>query len=223
MNAVLAFDIVPIMSDSTIFNFAIWGPYIHPGLATPGDLIGTGHNDICVPDVPPIRCSYADVGPLVGLHYDNTLPTTEGANGTGFVQHLVTNPYETYLLYVDRKVGTGQYVINWLQPPPGFGPIAVIECYQFPSNVSIEEIAIEDPIGLYPNPNNGGFSIQNNSAYSFGKLRVIDIGGRIVHEQRSELVPGDRVEMDLGGMAPGTYTVQLIGPAVKRSMRLVIH
>jgi len=65
-----------------------------------------------------------------------------------------------------------------------------------PQNGSFEPI-------LYPNPNNGQFIIKHNSEWKF---EVFDLTGRLVWTEFSS-----RVNFDLTMLAPGQYTIKLLG------------
>ncbi len=113
----LAFHIVPQGSSFTIFDFAVWGPF--PSV--------TPLTNICPPPIPgmlgqPTRCSWASFFGTKGLNYNNSLPTSEGGGGTGFVRHLTVNPGEKYIIYVDNWAVTNatQFQIVWIPVPNGF-------------------------------------------------------------------------------------------------------
>jgi hypothetical protein len=126
---------------NTVFDFAIWGPYPSSAFVS----------DMCPVDQQPIRCNYATIGaPAVkGLAYDNTLPTSQAAGGGAMVKHLIVDPGQQYLMFVNNRSGNGhRFRIVWKTPgpafvadaadcivgtsPPSAGSFGSVSCYALP-------------------------------------------------------------------------------------------
>lgn len=69
----------------------------------------------------------------------------------------------------------------------------------------------DDAVILYPNPNNGTFSIRINSTlYSYLGMKVYDASGKLVHRQNfSGLQYGRVLPIDLRKLAAGVYNVTI--------------
>jgi hypothetical protein len=81
----IAFDIQPgVPAD---YDWAIWGPYI----GVPA----------CIPNSPPLRCSYAAGGGPTGMNLTSA-DLSEGAGGDRYVRYIDALAGQTFLLYVDR-------------------------------------------------------------------------------------------------------------------------
>lgn len=76
--------------------------------------------------------------------------------------------------------------------------------------LSAEDIEQNKTISLYPNPNNGQFSIRlDNSNYKNGYVKVVNAMGQIIYDQ--SISPNQQqLQLNLAGQPPGTYIVSLV-------------
>jgi hypothetical protein len=92
------------------------------------------------------------------------------------------------------------------------------------NTVGIEEQASSFPLAVYPNPNDGRFTVvAEGLGGSAVALEVLDLSGRIVHQQRINAAQGRVNEpLDLQ-LAPGTYAVRLSDSTHQRMARAVVR
>ncbi len=87
-----------------------------------------------------------------------------------------------------------------------------------------ENITRAPELALYPNPNDGRFTVVaeglTNGAVS---LEVLDLSGRILHQQRINAAQGRAFEQLELQLAPGTYVVRLLNGAHQRMARAVVR
>lgn len=92
------------------------------------------------------------------------------------------------------------------------------------NTVGIEEQSSFFPLALYPNPNDGRFTVVAEGLDAGAvSLEVLDLSGRIVHQQRINTAQG-RVNEPLAlDMAPGTYVVRLFDGTHQHMARAVVR
>jgi hypothetical protein len=76
---------------------------------------------------------------------------------------------------------------------------------------------------LFPNPSNGDFSLVGpvNGAV---EVTVIDLRGRTVHQELALVARGQVHGLNLSGrLAPGSYTVRVLGEGEATTLRLVVR
>jgi hypothetical protein len=97
-----AFTISPT-NGTDDYDFAIWGPY--PS--------GSTASTMCPPSVAPMLCSWAGGAGNTGLA-DGSGDLTEGAGGDGFVEDIVANAGDTYVLLIDNFSSTASpFDLTW--------------------------------------------------------------------------------------------------------------
>lgn len=83
-----------------------------------------------------------------------------------------------------------------------------------PSSVNISD---ENKFSIYPNPNNGIFTITGSETYD---ISVVDISGRLVYSQPKN---GNKTIVDISHLQQGIYIVQLLRDNEVYSYRIVKH
>jgi PKD repeat protein len=74
----------------------------------------------------------------------------------------------------------------------------------------IADLAAPGAVNLFPNPNNGAFTLQVNMSAPELIIEVTDLQGRIVFiSQEQHIAPGFLRQVVLGDVAPGMYLVKL--------------
>ena len=91
--------------------------------------------------------------------------------------------------------------IQLLLPTPG----------TYNSNVSVNEILIENTFSLYPNPTSNNFNIQwTSNSSELVQIRIVDIAGKVVYQNSHTVSVGmNIIEMDAQSWANGYYTIEL--------------
>jgi hypothetical protein len=82
-------------------------------------------------------------------------------------------------------------------------------------NVGLESHKL-DEIRLSPNPNNGVFSIENNSQNEFGELEIMDLSGNIVYRNFN-----NQVNYDLSNLVDGMYFVLLKSDNLTKMIKFI--
>ncbi len=88
---------------------------------------------------------------------------------------------------------------------------------------SIEEFGFEN-FAVYPNPNNGTFSVQLNGSLERSiKFEVFDIGGRYMHNKSYDNVGDFNEEIRLRNIRPGVYLLVVSDGKRKTTKKIVIR
>ena len=101
--------------------------------------------------------------------------------------------------------------------------MADIFCGEFPINVGISE-KHTDQVQIYPNPNNGTFTLVSNAEAGPIQLRLIDVTGRTIHYSEPELEAGSELMIDVQGLASaGVYKLLINNGRHSGSINVVIQ
>jgi len=73
----------------------------------------------------------------------------------------------------------------------------------------IQTTIVENAYELFPNPNNGNFSIKSNNQAGMVDISILDILGKIVHTERSFMEQNSTKSLALEALTVGTYFVQI--------------
>lgn len=85
-------------------------------------------------------------------------------------------------------------------------PYKVSVCYPAGVNEITEGIALN----IYPNPNQGTFTVSVSSAdHISGQITVLDQLGRVIHTQTVDASGTKQIPMELGHIAPGVYVLMM--------------
>jgi hypothetical protein len=81
-----------------------------------------------------------------------------------------------------------------------------------------------DAIALFPNPNNGRFTLRSGMSAGMLDLRIHSIEGRLVHAERWTALQGAAIELGLEHLAQGSYVMALSNASGELStIRFVIQ
>lgn len=88
--------------------------------------------------------------------------------------------------------------------------------------------SVLDPIAtewtVFPNPNNGRFTIQYAGEPGKVEIDVFDATGRTVHHEETDLESGEQHQLDLAGqLAKGAYTLRLVTGGSSMEQRLMVR
>lgn len=101
-------------------------------------------------------------------------------------------------------------------------------CTNFSDTVSVTGISVDDiseftNVNVYPNPNDGTFTIELfNTQSNNAMLRVIDIAGAVVAEEQLIGISGATRHTYSLDIAPGIYSVQVISDRGTVAQRIII-
>jgi len=89
------------------------------------------------------------------------------------------------------------------------------------SIVSVPELDNPMEISVYPNPNNGVFSIDFENYTGDATVEVVDVTGKLVYVSMKMVSPDVSIDVDLGAVASGVYFVNVSGEFDKYSIRVM--
>ncbi|MES2627707.1 MAG: T9SS type A sorting domain-containing protein [Bacteroidota bacterium] len=87
----------------------------------------------------------------------------------------------------------------------------------------INKVAAANTFSIYPNPNNGVFTIENTVADKI-TIEVLDMTGKVVYDNALEVVKGNKTIVNLSGASKGVYTIRINGNSNgSESHRIVVQ
>lgn len=90
--------------------------------------------------------------------------------------------------------------------------------------VGVVENLLEDGVNVYPNPNNGEFTIAVNATIGDVKIEILDMQGRVVYvSQESNVTAGFTNVVSLDGMSNGIYMVRLTSANAQRMIKVSVE
>jgi len=89
--------------------------------------------------------------------------------------------------------------------------------------VSTPEVTPGGPFTLFPNPGSGVFNVQYVGTNGLATIDVLDVTGRIVYDQRSQVTNGSTHTLELTHLRSGNYIVQLTVGDVRTAQRLMVE
>jgi len=111
------------------------------------------------------------------------------------------------IAYMDPSNEAGFYTICAFAS--GGGCTGDTVCFVTELTVDVAQLTRDDgTVSIYPNPNNGQFTITMNELPTKGRVVVLDALGKQVHQQRANSGTSN-VQMDLGDLASGVYYVRI--------------
>lgn len=164
--------------------------------------------------------SYTIDGFIENVEY--TFSICEGGDAGAWSPAIsVTDPNGVVVAYEENCT------ITWIAEMAGTYIIGISEvgsCYisdntatsnGFPSltcqgTIGLEKIENNVNFSVYPNPNNGSFSIANVGIAGNYNIELIDLTGRTVYAQTSEIAANAETYISTNGIAPGVYTLRMI-------------
>jgi hypothetical protein len=141
----------------------------------------------------------------VSDNYDKTLTVVQG--GSYITDYLVNYKYGQYTLTYNCTDASGNKADEEVRY------IMVKDC-----QLSVQEGGIEEYVRLYPNPNQGMFTIEVNKGNS-ATVIVLNSVGQVVKEQKLQKTQMGKFNIDLSKEGDGIYMVRIMtdeGTVVKR-------
>jgi hypothetical protein len=90
--------------------------------------------------------------------------------------------------------------------------------------VGVEESSLENSVIVYPNPNNGEFTIAVNANVGDLKIEVVDMQGRVVFaSQENNVQAGFTSRVSLNEMAKGIYMVRLTSADAQQMIKVAVQ
>jgi hypothetical protein len=142
--------------------------------------------------------------------------SNNGANRIRFLDDVTfTMPWFVSVLYTDQWYNNG----NAMRMFMNFGRAS--------SGVSVQELASDVRLNLYPNPAQGDFAMLDIAAERpAGKVscEILDMTGRLVAAQSSQIAGmKETLPLDISGLNAGLYQVRVSMLGGSRTLRLVVN
>lgn len=89
--------------------------------------------------------------------------------------------------------------------------------------VGIDEISFEESFKVYPNPNNGVFTIVNEGIAQQSSIKLLDIQGRIVYDDQYYFTKNGKKQIELSNLTGGVYVLLIQSEGKQEQYRIVIE
>jgi hypothetical protein len=86
----------------------------------------------------------------------------------------------------------------------------------------IQSLSAEAVYGLFPNPNEGRFSIENKGAAGNLILKVRDIYGKIIYLQEAYLENKEQFQIEVPGIAGGMYLIEIQKGGTVKVLKMIV-
>ena len=143
--------------------------------------------------------------------YDAVIEVFDGCGGTslGCADATLSCEAEEVAL-TGLTVGNTYYarVYHWFTATPSPNSVAVCVVEGGSINIGMEEKVVSEWL-LFPNPNEGQFSLTYLGASGNANIEARDVTGRIVFRTVQRVNTNTQVQVDLGDVLPGNYFVNL--------------
>jgi hypothetical protein len=90
--------------------------------------------------------------------------------------------------------------------------------------VGVSEMTFENSINVYPNPNNGAFTVAVNANVEHLTIEVLDMQGRVVYASSvNDVTAGYATQVNLDGVTNGMYLVRLTGNDAQQLIKVSVQ
>lgn len=89
--------------------------------------------------------------------------------------------------------------------------------------MSTNDLVALDDINIFPNPNNGLFSIMNNGGADLFTISIFDVTGKMVSSEKVQLNTGSQYNVDLSSKARGLYSLQFVSETKAGTFKVVVE
>jgi hypothetical protein len=203
----LGFTVTP--ASGADYDLAVWGPY------PTGSTVG----NICPPSSPPLRCTYACCAGPTGLAVNSSLPTSEGAGGSGFVRHIDATVGQVYLMYIDNFSMNGvQFSMNWTGTAQVGCEILPIELLDFTAEAIGKEVQVD--WSTASESNSAWYDVERSAnGQEFAAIGRVDAAGNSSITSTYRFVDQDPLDglsyyrlrqVDVQGAAVNTHAVPVL-------------
>ena len=91
------------------------------------------------------------------------------------------------------------------------------------SGIGIEEFSFNENFTVYPNPNNGVFTIQNEGVAHESSVELMDIQGRVVYDNQMYFTKNGKKQIEVNSLNSGVYILLLQSEGKLEQHRIVIE
>jgi hypothetical protein len=89
------------------------------------------------------------------------------------------------------------------------------------TNVSVDEVSLENGVVISPNPTTGKFVISTQNYAGEVAIEVLDVTGKLIFQTTTQLSPSSEKHINLSEMADGIYIVNISDLNQSHSIRVV--
>lgn len=89
--------------------------------------------------------------------------------------------------------------------------------------VGIDEVSFDESFKVYPNPNNGVFTIVNEGNAQQSSIKLLDIQGRVVYDNQYYFTKNGRKQIELSDLTGGVYVLLIQSEGKQEQHRIVIE
>ena len=90
-------------------------------------------------------------------------------------------------------------------------------------DLGVDEISFNNSFKVYPNPNNGEFTIQNIGDAQQSSVKLMDIQGRVVYDSQYYFNENGMKQIRVGKLNAGVYLLLLQSDGKLEQHRIVIQ
>lgn len=159
-------------------------------------------------------------GTDIGVYFKNDTMTSWELYSDGLPNVIVSDleiDYDTEKIYCStfgRGVWSAELLDTSSFPEP--------DTTQNPNPSGLFQLEDLEELSLYPNPNNGYFNLELNSASKLDvSLEIVDVTGKVVHQSKGTIMDSFKREFDLK-LDPGLYFLKIQKGSSKRVKRFVV-
>ncbi len=121
-----------------------------------------------------------------------------------------------------NQPGTYQVKFN-ITDPSGNVAKEVIRTVVVDDGTGINASIKNDILNLYPNPNNGFFTVQlNQEVTNSFSLFIFDIDGKLIYSNENPEVTNNKLNLDLSKISKGVYSLKIVGDAFVANSTFVV-
>lgn len=91
------------------------------------------------------------------------------------------------------------------------------------SGIGIEEVNLINNFKVYPNPNNGVFTILNEGNSQYSNVKLLDVQGRVVYDNKLFFARNGSNNVEVNNFTSGVYVLVLQGEGKQEQHRVVIQ
>jgi hypothetical protein len=136
---------------------------------------------------------------------------TQGAPAGGVYSGIGVGTNSSGTVFFPALAGNGTYTLTYTVTDSASG------CVDFATDAvtvnactGVEEQTLANGISVYPNPNNGSFTVAVNASAENMLIEITDLQGRVIFSsQENNVTPGFSKQIELGNAATGMYLMKV--------------
>ena len=150
---------------------------------------------------------------------------TQGSPVNGTYSGIGVGTNSTGTVFFPALSGNGTFTLTYTVTDSASG------CVDFATDVvivdpctGVDEQTLANGISVYPNPNNGSFTVAINATAADMLIEVMDLQGRVVFSsQENNVTPGFTKQISVGVVASGMYLMKVSAGNQQEIQKISIH